>query len=598
MRKNRWNKTVVIAMVLCLLMGLGVIVQPGTASAAAPALGLVEVTSQGAISLAFDLAIASPDTIGVEQFAVSVDSLSVAVTSVVTTSTIGKIKLQLATPIIGGQVVKVVYTKGSEVNKQIRAASDNTAVESFGPRDATNPLPKPAPALAPDSTNNIVGQAVDITYAGNATWQAAITGITVNGTALSSGQYTVTADSINIAASAFSAAGNYPIAVKATGYVDAAVNQPMQGQPAVFTIAGNVVAGKSYTMTQLKNMQSTTATYTTSKGDVSCTGVALADLMTALNATGDSVMVQINTTDAATYPVSPDTLAGIFDPAKRYLLTYEVNSQPITTDTTTIRVYWSGKLIKNVTGITLTGPSPAVFSIAGNAVAAKSYTMTELKNMQSTTGTYTTSKGDVSCTGVALADMMAALSITGDSLMVQINTTDAATYPVSPDTLAGIFDPTKSYLLTYEVNGQPITTDTTTIRVYWSGKLIKNVTGITITANNVVKPVYTISPVADTAYNTGKTPAGINTMTVKAGNSGFKYFAVNITPVTAHVGREVVVFTHLRNGNQLGINATKADFDQVNIAQAGFNVQAGDVVKAYIVDDLTNSVNVNPVVFQ
>lgn len=111
-------------------------------------------------------------------------------------------------------------------------------------------------------------------------------------------------------------------------------------------------------------------------------------------------------------------------------------------------------------------------------------------------------------------------------------------------------------------------------------------------------PVYTVSPEADAAYTAGTTQDGINTMTVNAGVSGFKYFAVKLTMVISHSGDEVVVFTHFRNGQQLGINATKADFDQVNTAEAGFNVQPDDVVKAYIVDDLINAVDFNPVIFQ
>ncbi|KGP77277.1 hypothetical protein JT05_00125 [Desulfosporosinus sp. Tol-M] len=111
-------------------------------------------------------------------------------------------------------------------------------------------------------------------------------------------------------------------------------------------------------------------------------------------------------------------------------------------------------------------------------------------------------------------------------------------------------------------------------------------------------PVYTISPEADTAYTPGTTEEGINTMTVNADITGFKYFVVNIRPVIPHNGDEVVVFTHLRNGNQLGLNAAKADFDAVLAVQAGFNVLPGDMVKAYIVDDLTNAIDFNPTILQ
>ncbi|MEN6348434.1 MAG: two-component regulator propeller domain-containing protein, partial [Syntrophomonas sp.] len=111
-------------------------------------------------------------------------------------------------------------------------------------------------------------------------------------------------------------------------------------------------------------------------------------------------------------------------------------------------------------------------------------------------------------------------------------------------------------------------------------------------------PVYTIAPLSDSVYTAGTTADGINTMTVNTGITGFKYFTVNITPVDSHSGNETVVFTHSRNGTQLAINATRADFDTVQTAQSGFNVQAGDVIKAYIVDDLTNAADLNPVVFQ
>lgn len=111
-------------------------------------------------------------------------------------------------------------------------------------------------------------------------------------------------------------------------------------------------------------------------------------------------------------------------------------------------------------------------------------------------------------------------------------------------------------------------------------------------------PLYTVTPEPDAAYTLGITEDGIDTMTVNNGISGFKYFAVRIAPVIPHSGTEIVVFTHLRNGSRLEINATKADFDQVDTARAGFNVQPGDVIKVSIVDDLTNAPGHNPVILQ
>jgi hypothetical protein len=110
--------------------------------------------------------------------------------------------------------------------------------------------------------------------------------------------------------------------------------------------------------------------------------------------------------------------------------------------------------------------------------------------------------------------------------------------------------------------------------------------------------VYLLTPVEDAAYQIGATADGIKTMTVKPGVSGLKYFAVRVTPQTPHEGREAVVFVHTRSGVQASLNATKADFDLVAEAQAGFNVQPGDVVKVYIVDDLTNALDFNPTLLQ
>ncbi|MGI6413027.1 MAG: hypothetical protein ACOXZ5_05130 [Syntrophomonadaceae bacterium] len=127
---------------------------------------------------------------------------------------------------------------------------------------------------------------------------------------------------------------------------------------------------------------------------------------------------------------------------------------------------------------------------------------------------------------------------------------------------------------------------------------IGNIVKIELVSSSPDNPVYTVTPVTDSTYTVGETQDGIKTMTVNAGVSGLKYFAANIETVVPHSGQETVVFTHTRNGVQLGLNCTVADFDQVSTAQAGFNVKAGDVIKVYIVDELTNDLDHNPVILQ
>lgn len=112
------------------------------------------------------------------------------------------------------------------------------------------------------------------------------------------------------------------------------------------------------------------------------------------------------------------------------------------------------------------------------------------------------------------------------------------------------------------------------------------------------KPQYNIIPEAGPIYSIGTTIDGIKTMTVNSNQTGFKYFTVLIESVIAHEGTETVVFTQLRDGVQIQVNSLMADFDLIEAAQAGFNVEDGDVIKVYLVDDLNNAVDFNPTVLQ
>ncbi|MGI5922219.1 MAG: DUF1533 domain-containing protein, partial [Syntrophomonadaceae bacterium] len=96
---------------------------------------------------------------------------------------------------------------------------------------SNEPVPSAAPVLTADTEDNEVGQAVEITFTDDATWRAAITGITVEGTALTGEQYTVNEGKISINADVFTAAGDYAVVVKATGYSNATVTQTMAAAP-------------------------------------------------------------------------------------------------------------------------------------------------------------------------------------------------------------------------------------------------------------------------------------------------------------------------------------------------------------------------------
>ena len=81
------------------------------------------------------------------------------------------------------------------------------------------------PVLTADITNQTVGQAVYLHFTDDIPWRTDITGVTVNGSPISTSQYSIIAGEITINADVFPVGGSYLIVVKANGYTDTAVVQ-------------------------------------------------------------------------------------------------------------------------------------------------------------------------------------------------------------------------------------------------------------------------------------------------------------------------------------------------------------------------------------
>ncbi len=107
---------------------------------------------------------------------------------------------------------------------------------------------------------------------------------------------------------------------------------------------------------------------------------------------------------------------------------------------------------------------------------------------------------------------------------------------------------------------------------------------------------YVVESDGDSAYTGSYSNDGLLQLTVNSGVKGLTYFRTNISTVTGHVGNEICVFIHMRNGVQIGFSFNEADYDTVHISGAAFNVQPGDVIEAYIVDGLSNNTGESPVV--
>ena len=217
----------------------------------------------------------------------------------------------------------------------------------------TKPLNAQPPALAADITHNTVGQDVGISFTDDPNWRSAITEIDIDGTSIA-GKYSIAAGMITIDGSVFDSEKDYYIIVKATGYQDAGVTQHKGSWPVIFTFDGNAIEQHVYTAADLRAMPATTAQY----GSHTCKGVALQDLLAAANISNSNWQAQINVTDAATFPIDPVSVADLLDPSNRYLLTYDIDGQPVAIgpdNQTTLRIYWGiGITYKNVTGITIT----------------------------------------------------------------------------------------------------------------------------------------------------------------------------------------------------------------------------------------------------
>ncbi|WP_042167280.1 hemoblobin-interacting domain-containing protein [Paenibacillus gorillae] len=102
-----------------------------------------------------------------------------------------------------------------------------------------------APTVVADKTDNKVGNAITIAYAGNSGWQQALTGIEIDGTALTIGDYEIEQNAVIIHSNVFSHDGNYEIHLKAAGYVDAVIRQAIYPSDGNLILNGDMSSGKS-----------------------------------------------------------------------------------------------------------------------------------------------------------------------------------------------------------------------------------------------------------------------------------------------------------------------------------------------------------------
>ena len=443
------------------------------------------------------------------------------------------------------------------------------------------------PTLTTDTTT--IGNPIDITFTDDEAWRNAITEVKVGETVLESNQYTKAEGKITIAAGIFIEAGTYTIVIKATGYEDASVTQIINKDYVTTTLSIKIDNGSPITVTAEQinalNLSNEIRHFSHYKD-------GQMNYVTGLGAPLDAILSQYASLDSAN--IASMTVRG----ADPYYVTFadpqnelfnERYYYPAVGDRVEVDTIIATKASENMVSDSSQLDNVFTMRLMMGQTSSEERTISRMVKWVSEIDITTTTAINVPVTGITL-------NKTATTLVV--NHSEQLTASVTP---ANATDQTITWTTD---NGAVATVDNTgKVTAVGAGEAV-----ITATTNDgsfmasctvtvAVKPLYTLTPVEDDVYTIG-TSDGSSTMTVNEGQAGFKTFAVSVEPVISHKGNETVIFTHWRGGTELQLNATVADFDVANTAQAGFNVQPGDVIKVYIVDRLTNDSNINPVVFQ
>lgn len=100
-----------------------------------------------------------------------------------------------------------------------------------------------APVLSGDATDNAVGNPISLSFHDAEAWRSAVRGVLVDGVPIPDASYAVTDGEVRIHADVFRKAGNYAIAVRSLGYLDASVTQAMLPPPSPPTASRAAIGG-------------------------------------------------------------------------------------------------------------------------------------------------------------------------------------------------------------------------------------------------------------------------------------------------------------------------------------------------------------------
>lgn len=109
-----------------------------------------------------------------------------------------------------------------------------------------NPPVLQPPTLLPDTSDNRLGQPIELRFTDQPLWRAAIAAVEIDGVPLSEQHYQVAAGLLTLAPDAFASAGPHTVTVRATGYGPAEVSQALLRADGNLVLNGDMADGLAH----------------------------------------------------------------------------------------------------------------------------------------------------------------------------------------------------------------------------------------------------------------------------------------------------------------------------------------------------------------
>ena len=130
-----------------------------------------------------------------------------------------------------------------QLGKTLQPANGDIFIDNVILQVKDAPVLRP-PSFATDTTNNRVGQPIELAYGINENWRNAVQAVKVDGNTLSAEQYTLESGKLTVNTNVFTEAKGYDIVVEATGYSTVTISQDILPDDGNVVKNGDLALGK------------------------------------------------------------------------------------------------------------------------------------------------------------------------------------------------------------------------------------------------------------------------------------------------------------------------------------------------------------------